>query len=37
MVLTEKVCRDTSADGRAARISAATDRKYAGFGAEVRE
>jgi hypothetical protein len=37
MVLTEKVCRDTAADGPAARIPAAPDRKYAGFGAEVRE
>jgi len=37
MVLTEKVCRDMSAAGPAARISVATDRKYAGFGAEVRE
>jgi hypothetical protein len=37
MMLTETVCRDTSADKLAARIPAATNGKYAGFGAEVRE
>jgi hypothetical protein len=38
MVLTERVCRDTSVDRlAAARIPAGANRKYAGFGAEVRE